>query len=66
MIRLWGDGLASFPDRLRASLPALARIEELRVEPLDAAAPQCFDITASEGGEMRGSVTLNAAPAATV
>jgi hydrogenase maturation protein HypF len=61
VIRLWGDGLATFPDRLHASLPALARIEELRVEPLEAEAPKGFDIVASEGGEMRGSVTPDAA-----
>jgi hydrogenase maturation protein HypF len=61
VIRLWGEGLGSFPDRLHASLPALARIEELRVEPLEADAPSGFDIVASEGGEMRGSVTPDAA-----
>lgn len=61
VIRLWGEGLSSFPDRLHASLPALARIEELRVEPLEADAPVGFDIVASEGGEMRGSVTPDAA-----
>ncbi len=61
VIRLWGEGLTGFPDRLHASLPALARIEELRIEPLEAEAPQGFDIVASEGGEMRGSVTPDAA-----
>ncbi len=61
VIRLWGEGLGSFPARLHASLPALARIEELRVEPLEADAPAGFDIVASEGGEMRGSVTPDAA-----
>ncbi len=64
VIRLWGEGVAAFPARLHASLPALARIEELRVEPLEAEAPSGFDIVASEGGEMRGSVTPDAATCA--
>ncbi|MES2335670.1 MAG: carbamoyltransferase HypF [Pseudomonadota bacterium] len=62
VIRLWGEGLDSFPGRLRAALPALARIEELRVEPLEDAPPAGFAIVASEAaGTMRGSVTPDAA-----
>jgi hydrogenase maturation protein HypF len=64
VIRLWGEGLGTFPDRLRSSLPALARIEDIRFEILEADAPAGFDIVASEGGEMRGSVTPDAATCA--
>jgi hydrogenase maturation protein HypF len=65
VIRLWGEGIGTFPARLHASLPALARIEELRVEPLEAEAPIGFDILASEAcGEMRASVTPDAATCA--
>ncbi|MCO4055861.1 MAG: carbamoyltransferase HypF [Bosea sp.] len=64
VIRLWGEAVETFPARLHASLPALARIEELRVEPLEAEAPTGFDIVASEGGEMRGSVSPDAATCA--
>ena len=64
VIRLWGEAVDTFPARLHASLPALARIEELRVEPLEAEAPSGFDIVASEGGEMRGSITPDAATCA--
>ena len=62
VIRLWGEGLAGFPDRLHAALPALARIEELRVEALDGEPPTGFEIVASDsGGAMRASVTPDAA-----
>lgn len=64
VIRLWGEAVETFPARLHASLPALARIDELRVERLEAEAPTGFDIVASEGGEMRGSVTPDAATCA--
>lgn len=62
VIRLWGDGLRAFPERLQTSLPALARIEELTVETLDADPPDGFTIVASEKkGEMRAGVTPDAA-----
>lgn len=64
VIRLWGKDVTSFPDRLKSRLPALARIEEIRLEPLEANAPSGFEIVASEGGEMRGSVTPDAATCA--
>jgi hydrogenase maturation protein HypF len=61
VIRLWGEAAAGFPDRLMAALPALARIEHLRAEPIAGARPAGFAILASETGEMRGAVTPDAA-----
>ena len=34
VIQLWGDHVATFPDRLHSALPPLARIERLDVTPL--------------------------------
>ena len=56
-IRLWGAGLERFAERLRAEVPALARIERIERAPLDAPPPRGFEIAASAGGRMRASVT---------
>ncbi|GAW34867.1 carbamoyltransferase HypF [Roseovarius sp. A-2] len=64
VIRLWGEGVATFPDKLHGALPPLARIERLDMTPLSDPAPCRFEITASQGGEMRGSVTPDAATCA--
>lgn len=64
VIQLWGDHVATFPDRLHSALPPLARIERLDVTPLTDPAPCGFEITASQEGEMRGSVTPDAATCA--
>ncbi|MBY0362112.1 MAG: carbamoyltransferase HypF [Phreatobacter sp.] len=65
VIRIWGEASEAFPARLQRSLPALARIEELTMEPLDADAPSGFNIVASAmGGEMTASVTPDAATCA--
>ena len=61
VIRLWGEKLHVFPDRLYASLPPLARIETLNIEAITAPAPDSFGISASENSEMRGGVTPDAA-----
>ncbi len=61
VIRLWGNSVESFPDRLYAALPPLARIERLDVEQLLEPAPEGFSISNSQEGEMRGSVTPDAA-----
>ncbi|MGX0879035.1 hydrogenase maturation protein HypF [Roseovarius sp. MBR-154] len=64
VIRLWGEGVATFPDRLHGALPPLARIERLDVAPLSDPAPCSFEITASQGGAGRVSVTPDAATCA--
>ena len=62
VIRIWGEGTQSFPTRLHKALPALARIEELTMEPLETAPPPGFSIVASDaGGAMRASITPDAA-----
>lgn len=64
VIRLWGDGVESFADRLNDALPPLARIERLNIEQLQEPAPSEFSITNSQEGEMRGNVTPDAATCA--
>lgn len=64
VIRLWGDCVDHFPDRLYEALPPLARIENLAVEQCDEPAPKQFSIASSQGGKMRGSVTPDAATCA--
>lgn len=64
VIRLWGDEIEHFPDRLQDALPPLARIERLDIEPLQDPAPDGFSISNSQQGEMRGSVTPDAATCA--
>jgi len=62
VIRLWGEATSAFAKRLHAALPALARIETLRVEAIDAEPPHGFAIVASEaGGAMRASITPDVA-----
>ncbi len=62
VIRIWGDAVPAFPARLQHALPALARIEELTIEPLSTVSPKGFSIVASEtGGSMRASITPDAA-----
>lgn len=65
VIRIWGEGIQAFPARLHKSLPALARIEELIMAPLESGAPSGFSIVASAlGGDMLASVTPDAATCA--
>ncbi len=64
VIQLWGERVEVFPEKLQQALPPLARIETLDVEPIEAPAPDDFAITASQGGEMRGAVTPDAATCA--
>ena len=64
VIRIWGKRIELFPEKLQKALPPLARIETLNVEPIDAPAPDSFGISASQGGEMRGAVTPDAATCA--
>ena len=63
-IRLWGPSRALFADRLRAELPALARIDALERMPLGGDGPAGFAIATSGGGPMRASVTPDAATCA--
>ncbi len=63
-IRLWGAARDRFAERLRAEAPALARIDGLERAPIDDPAPPGFEIAASAGGRIRGSVTPDAATCA--
>ncbi len=63
-IRLWGERLGHFTDRLHAELPPLARIETIEASPLATPAPPNFVIRASVAGEMRAAVTPDAATCA--
>ena len=56
-IRLWGDDLTRFTERLKSEAPTLARIEQIDWAPLDEAPPRGFAIAGSEAGAMRASVT---------
>ena len=60
-IRLWGDDGERFTERLRAELPALARIDALERAPLREPSPRAFDIVPSAGGAMRANITPDAA-----
>ena len=46
-----------FAERLRAEVPALARIDGIERAPLDGPAPPGFEIAASAGGPLRATVT---------
>ncbi len=61
VVRIWGDCVDKFPERLNEALPPLARIEKLNVEHFQESAPTSFTIANSQEGEMRGSVTPDAA-----
>jgi len=56
-IRLWGRDADAFPARLRAALPAQARIEAIDVEPWSGPVPTGFEILASVEGRLRAAVT---------
>ena len=56
-IRLWGEALERFAERLQSELPTLARIDGIERAPLEGVAPQGFEIAASAGGPMRAAVT---------
>ncbi len=61
-IRLWGERLAGFADRLRAELPALARIDRMDRATLDGEpAPEGFAIVPSVTGAMRTVVAPDVA-----
>ena len=64
VIRIWGERIEVFSEKLQKALPPLARIETVNVELIDAPAPDSFGIAASQGGEMRGAVTPDAATCA--
>ena len=63
-IRLWGAALDRFAERLKAEVPALARIDRIERAPLDAPAPARFAIAESLAGRMRAAVTPDAATCA--
>ncbi len=60
-IRLWGQALDRFAERLQAEAPALAKIDALVSRPLVGPAPEGFRITHSTNGSMRTAVTPDAA-----
>lgn len=61
LIRLWGDNINGFVKALPDALPALAKITLLSRQPIDCKAPQDFQIVATIGGDMRVSITPDAA-----
>ncbi len=60
-IRLWGDSLDRFAERLYAESPNLAQIDNLERTPIDDPAPDAFEIVASIAGEVRVAVTPDTA-----
>ena len=60
-IRLWGDARDHFADRLKAELPALARIDVLEAKALKDTPPAAFEIKPSTDGEMHAAVTPDTA-----
>ncbi len=63
-IHLWGKGQDTFADRLLAELPTLANIESIEITALSDPAPESFRIVTSAEGEMRATVTPDAATCA--
>lgn len=59
-IRLWGDGLDRFAQRLVAEAPALARVDGMDRVPIEGPGPSGFAITSSTSGHARVSVTPDA------
>ncbi len=56
-IRLFGEDLNAFAQRLELESPALASIDVLERRPLDEPAPADFTIAPSDAGAMRGAIT---------
>ena len=56
-IRLWGEGIATFIERLKTEAPPLARIQNLERHPLTDNKPSGFDISDSVQGEMKIALT---------
>jgi len=64
-IRIWGQGNDLFAARLKAALPALARIDAIELDRLSAPPPgDRFDIVTTRAGAMRAAVTPDAATCA--
>ncbi|GAB5468367.1 MAG: carbamoyltransferase HypF [Rhodospirillales bacterium] len=60
-IRLWGAAVERFAERLLAEVPALARIDGIERQPIEAPAPSGFAIADSAAGDPRVGVTPDAA-----
>ena len=63
-IRLWGDALDRFAERLAAEAPALARIDRIERAPIGGSAPRGFAIAGSATGRKRAFVTPDVATCA--
>tara|TARA_R110000772_G_scaffold49123_6_gene112716 strand:- start:23115 stop:25484 length:2370 start_codon:yes stop_codon:yes gene_type:complete len=63
-IRLWGQDLSKFAERLKDEAPHLARIDELVFAPIDDPMPDGFTISSSTTGAMNSGVTPDAATCA--
>jgi len=63
-IKLWGDGVDRFAERLRSEAPTLARIDLIDRAPIDEPAPRGFNIVASADGRMHATVTPDSATCA--
>ncbi|MAW81402.1 MAG: carbamoyltransferase HypF [Parvularcula sp.] len=63
-IRLWGDKISSFVERLQTEAPPLARIQQLERQCVGGVAPDGFEIAETRDGAMRVAVTPDAATCA--
>ncbi|MEH6408962.1 MULTISPECIES: carbamoyltransferase HypF [Pseudomonadota] len=61
LIHLWGDSIDQFVTSLPEALPPLAKIDRLTREQISDNAPNGFEIIATIGGDMRVSITPDAA-----
>ncbi|RYH10811.1 carbamoyltransferase HypF [Tropicimonas sp. IMCC6043] len=61
-LRIWGEGHEGFPERLRATLPVLARIDAIEATALAGSPPHSgFEIIATDGSGMHTGVVPDAA-----
>lgn len=60
-IRLWGDQISSFVERLQREAPPLARIQNVERRSVKGDAPAAFEITETSEGAMRVAITPDAA-----
>lgn len=60
-IRLWGDRISAFVERLLSEAPPLARIQHVERRSVEGVAPEAFEISESTQGAMRVAITPDAA-----
>ncbi len=60
-IRLWGDRISAFVERLQSEAPPLARIQEMERRSVSGEIPTAFEIAQTSEGVMRVAITPDAA-----